>query len=264
MRKQPVSQKMITFEQPLNEHTRLCMRLEALFNQLRDHLPKPIVASSKVALSTLLKILTVIERPDLKSKLTQMLTHQATTLAQLEQFQQVDTVRLKTILNQLDSLIDHLHKNRSKIGEGLRSNEFLNQIRLHLNNPGSICSYNIPAYALWLSHPSEKRIDDLGLWAAEFAQLRRIVDLSLTLTRQSATTQAAVCENGLYHQTLNPNLPCQLICVSLPVDELHYYPEISAGKHRVNIRFLKPHYRNSGRPTAVQEPVEFRLSFCRL
>ncbi|WP_280123488.1 cell division protein ZapD [Coxiella endosymbiont of Ornithodoros amblus] len=66
----------ITYEQPLNEPMRICLRLEHLFRQLHEHISEPALAASHLAMLALLKALNVIDRPDLKTKLTQTLTQQ--------------------------------------------------------------------------------------------------------------------------------------------------------------------------------------------
>src|ERR1700679_3477281 len=115
-------ENMVTFEKPLNEQLRICVRLEQLFTQLNEHLNNPSVSSSQQSLITLLRIVEVIDRPDLKSKLMQTLSQFATSLGQLEQFPQVDTYRLHEILTQLDNLIKRVHQMLGRFGEALRTN----------------------------------------------------------------------------------------------------------------------------------------------
>ncbi len=62
---------IIVFEQPLNEQMRICLRLEQLFKQLKESMSQSSISASKIALTALLKIISVVDRPDLKSKLTQ-------------------------------------------------------------------------------------------------------------------------------------------------------------------------------------------------
>ncbi len=222
----------ITYEQPLNEPMRICLRLEHLFSQLKSHLSNPGLSSSRTSLTAILKILDVINRPDLKSKVTQCLTQHATTLGQLEQFPQVDPKRLKDILSKLDQLIAGIHDNRSRTGEQLRKNEFLNQIRLSLGNPGGACAFANPAYTLWLSKSDEERSKDLRVWFDELKELDDIVEMILMLTRQSTPSQTLTAKDGFYHQNLNPTLPSEMIRVAVPKN-LGVFPEFS-----VSIIFL--------------------------
>ncbi|MCB1827837.1 MAG: cell division protein ZapD, partial [Coxiellaceae bacterium] len=217
---------------------------------------------SKTAINALLMSIDVVNRPDLKSKLSQTLTQLATTLAQLEQFPQVDPIRLEKILKQLDNLIKSFNNQKVRIGERLRTNDFLNQIRLRLSNPGGICAYSTPAYSLWLSLPAKERLKDLRIWASEFSELQQIIDLILFLTRNSGETQRVEAHNGFYSQNLNPTLPCQIVQVHVPAD-FQVYPEFSVGRHRLAIRFLRPSFHEHGRPTQLTESMPFELNCCR-
>src|SRR3990167_2925247 len=155
----------ITYEQPLNENVRLCLRLEHLFNQIHYYLKFDSPNNSRLALETLLKTVDVSDRPELKSKLIQSLNQQAAALAQLEQFPAVDREKLHSILHKLDCLTDALHRSgHVKIGEALRQNVFLKQIRFQINNPAGACDFNSPAYSLWLHLPDERRRADLLHW----------------------------------------------------------------------------------------------------
>lgn len=253
----------ITYEQPLNDPMRICLRLEHLLTQLHRNKADPRIDSSKASITAILKMLDVINRPDLKSKLTQSLTQHATTLAQLEQFPEVDPDRLKEILTKLDSLIVSLHGNRSRIGEQIRKNAFLNQVRINLGNPGGTCPFSNPAYALWLRKPNGERLKDLQTWADEFKELGDIVEIILKLTRNNSPSQKLVAQNGFYHQNLNPALPCEMIRVHIPM-MLGVFPEFSVGRHRLTIRFLTPNYHGNGHPKQVRGDIEFELSCCRI
>jgi cell division protein ZapD len=255
--------EFITYEQPLNEPIRICLRLEHLFQQLHDHLKKSTTADSHLAMIALLKTLNVIDRPDLKPKLTQTLTQQATALAQLEHSPQVDANKLRDLLARLDKLIEHLHQTHGKIGEDLRQNLFLNQIRLHLHNPAGPCNFNTPGYSLWLHQAPEKRISDLQRWTSAFDQLQSVVSTILFITRDCASSQQTTAQQGLYQQTLDANLPCQLIRVKVPTTT-HLYPEISAGIHRLVIRFLPLDTQRASPIPPTAENVNFVLSCCRV
>lgn len=258
-----VTTETILYEQPLNEPMRICLRLEYLFNQFKMHYAQPDPDSSKLAVSSIVNTVDVINRPDLKSKLSQTLTQHATTLAQLEQFPKVDPERLQNILGQLDKLILSFNTQNRRVGEKLRNNEFLNQIRLRQNTPGGTTTYSTPAYALWLKKPAAERLKDLETWDLEFSELRQIVELTLFLIRNSSEARSVIAQNGFFQQNLDPALPCEIVRVNVPT---HYnvFPEFSVGRHRLAIRFLQPSYQDSGRPVQCYEDIEFELSCCRV
>ncbi|PHQ81562.1 MAG: cell division protein ZapD [Coxiella sp. (in: Bacteria)] len=254
---------MIAFEHPVNEQIRLYLRLEYLFNEFRRSLQQSDKNHSKEALSALLKITSVVDRPDLKSKLVQLLTLHATNLAHLSQSPDIDRERLQDILRQLETHTAHLHAFKGKLGEHLRQNDFLNQIRLHLTNPAGPCESTLPALHLWLNGPAELRAHDLALWYQPLKELDNAIALLMNLIRQSTPPQKLTSQQGFHQQTQDSSLPCELIRVSIPA-ELKLFPEFSANKHRIIIRFLKPDIYQGGKPIQTQNDVEFLLACCRI
>jgi cell division protein ZapD len=254
---------MIIFEQPLNENLRICLRLEQLIAQLQEHLSNQSTRGSQMALISLLRLVDVMDRPDLKSKLMQMLSQYATTLGQLERFPQVDTKRLQSILTHLDELLKQLHRMPGRIGEALRNHDFLNQLRPQLANPGGIFFHHVPIFALWLQQPYELRARELAQWADALQPLPEIASLVLELSRNSTAPQTVTTEQGFYHQKLDATLPCQLIRVAVPV-KLMVYVKMSVSVKHVSIQFVRPDYVTGERPKQISEPVTFLLTCCRL
>jgi cell division protein ZapD len=252
----------LIFEYPLTETIRLCLRLEHLFLQFHAHAILEDPANSHLAMLALLRILGVIDRPDLKSKITQALSQHATTLGQLEQFPQVNKTQLKQVLAELDTSLKQCHSNHKKIGGALRSNSFLNQIYSHLNNPAGLCNFTTPAYSVWKKKPAKHRIADLHLWFEEFIELETAINLILTLTRESTPAKGLDIQDGFYHQPLDSTLPTQLIRIS--VNNTEVYPEISAGKHHLSVRFMQMDPDNNGHAIQYKAPLVGELACCRL
>jgi cell division protein ZapD len=236
--------------------------LEYLFNQLKDNMENLTLNTRKTALIQLLQIIDFIDRPDLKSKLAQMLTQQATTLSQLKNSPQVDTTELKKTLAHLDELIENVHHNRKKIGDTLRNNEFLNQIRMQMNNPGGICPTKSSALVIWQQRSPESCLHDLKTWIKELQDLNHITHWILKITRESAVTHEITAHDGFYNQSLDPNLG-QMVQIALP-SKLYTYPEVSIGKHHLTIRFLMPNFHENGRAAQLRETILFKLSCCKM
>jgi len=249
----------ITFEQPINEHMRLCLRLEHLFRQLDDNITVETEWGSRVALSAILEILNVIDRPDLKTKLTKALSQHTAKLSQLEKSPQVNKEKLREVLNELDRLTDTLFNLPGKIGQSLRENDFLNAIRQYSYNPGGACNFCLPAYQLWLRQPSAHRIQTMHAWIKHFVNLREAVFLLLNLIRNGATSSQQLAREGFYQQALDPNDPCEIVRVTLPAN-VGIYPEISVGRHRMSVRFLLENLHD--RAKQLQNDIVFDLSIC--
>jgi len=252
----------IHYEQPLNERIRTLLRLEHLFAQSDVWMSGSSPWHSRAVLDSLFEVQSVLGRADIAKELLKELERQADVLSQLNNNPNVDHDMLDNVLNQLDVLSDRLHMLGSNAGQNIRDNEFLNSIQQRSAIAGGNCDFDLPAYHQWLLLPAEKRTTDITEWMSSYMPIRDAIRMILNLVRDGASTTKQIAENGFYQQSLDTNIPYQLIRVSLPIDH-PCFAEISAGKHRFTIRFMQ--YREqTQRPTQVEDDVEFLLSCCQL
>lgn len=254
--------KRIYYEHPLNERIRSFLRLEFLFKQVDYSINGTSVWNSRAALETILEIQNLVGRSDLKTEILKELERHTQSLARLQKNPQVDHARLNVVLDELDRLIDLIFTNNQPFGIELKLNEFLNMIRQRTSVPGGTCEFDLPGYHQWLQRPSEERIRCLTQWLDSFSVLQTAILLILKLIRESASPHWELAENGFFQRNLDPNNPCQILRIALP-SEVDYFPEISAGKHRFTIRFLRQEQYDN-RPQQVHEDVEFELACCIL
>lgn len=249
----------IIYEQPINEHVRVCLRLEHLFNQFIHWMRGTNQWDSRAALAAMLEILNVLDRPDLKGKLVKELGRYATIVSRFAETPHIDRSKLTAIQDELEQTVHHLHGMQGRIAQPLRDNDFLTSIRQHLLNPGGGCSFDAPGYHQWLHQPPAERIAQLTLWFGSLKTIRNAIDLSLRLIRQSSAPDLHVAHEGFYQATLDAQAPCQLIRVALPHGST-VYPEISVGRHGLSIRFytLNLHERS----TQTKDDVKFQLTCC--
>lgn len=252
--------KKIVYEQPLNERIRAFLRLEFLFRQARHYVAGSSPWDSRAAMASIIEILTIFGRSDLKTEVMKELERHIAALARLEKNPDVDSSRLSELLDEMDVLVDRLHSMNGQIGSHLKQNEFLNSIRQRIGMPGGTCDFDLPFYHFWLEHPTDQRVRDLATWLSSFDSIAQAVKLILKLTRESALARPEVAEAGFYQRALDPNVPYQLVRVTVPSD-LPYYAEISGGRHRFTVRFLDQASADS-RPVQTDRDVEFELSCC--
>jgi cell division protein ZapD len=136
----------IIYEQPLNELIRVCLRLEQLFKQIDHQIDDITVLGTRNTVTSLINLLQLLDRPDLKTKLAKELSYHASNLARLENTPEIDDVKLHKLLRQLDELSRCFIDSSGKIGQNIREVELLNSLRLHLASPGGGCSFDIPLF----------------------------------------------------------------------------------------------------------------------
>ena len=250
----------IIYEQPLNERIRTFLRLEFLFAEAAHHLHGKTRWDARSTLSALLDIITLFGRTDLKTEILKELERYNATLARLEQNPDVDNRRLAETQRELESINRKLHASGGPIAASLRSNEFLTSIAQRAGIAGGSCEFDLPGYHYWLEQPAGERTRDLAAWLGHFEHVAQAIGLILKLVRESAQTRTVVAENGFFQKSLDPNLPCQLVRVTVNRN-LPCFAEISGGRHRFTVRFLKPadgeHYQKQ-----VSENIEFQLGCC--
>jgi cell division protein ZapD len=254
--------KYQTFEQPLNERIRMCLRVETLMKRFTYFEALKGDWSAYSALLTILELTALLERGDLKQELMKELERQLAALKALSQHEGVDHGKLDLILSKQKHSLDCLHKLDGKLGEHLKRNDFLLGIKQRTSIPGGSCDFDLPQLRFWLNQSHEQRCADLNHWATPYLELDQVIELILRTLRDSASARSVIAENGFYQKSLDPKQSTQLIRISVDTDST-IYPEISAGKHRYSVRFMQAHSGDLP-PTQVKENVEFLLSRCSL
>lgn len=249
----------IIYEQPLNEHVRVCLRLEHLFNQILHWMHGSSSWDSRAALQALLEILNVLDRPDLKSKLVKELDRYNEILERFSNMPHIDKGKLAAVQHEVQHTLRSLHLMQGRFAQNLRENEFLNSVRQYASNPGGGCNFEAPAYHYWLQQPVEDRTAQLTQWLTNLKTIQTAINLSLRLIRQSCAPQLQVAQTGFYQAALDAQTPCQLVRVCV-AKGLHVYPEISVGRHGVSIRFLVLNLIE--RPAQTNDEVKFYLTTC--
>ena len=249
----------MVYEQPVSEHIRVCLRLELLFQQAKYRLQAGSIWDSRSAVTTLVDILNLLDRPDLKTKLTKELCRYLSVLGRLEKTSDVDHQKLSALLIELENVIDALQAMRGKIGQDLRDSDFLGAIRHHHANPGGISEFDSPAYYLWLKQAVSRHQQDLEHWFKEFEVIQTAINLVLKIVRNSASPENKIAKEGFFQSTMDSSAACQLIRVALPHNS-ELFPEISVGRHGMYIRFCLLNLNERAKQFAQE--VNFRLTSC--
>jgi cell division protein ZapD len=249
----------VTYEQPLNERVRIFLRLEHLFRQVSHHMHGETVWDTRAVVTQLIDVLNIFSRSDLKSEVLKELDRHGTTLARMRQNPEVDHQRLGEVLTQIGTLSDRLYTQPGQTGAKLRNNEFLKSIMQRSSIPGGSCAFDLPAYQCWLERPIAERKRTLHEWLSSFDVVEQAVRLILHLIRSSGAPSQERAEGGFFQQTLDTNLPYQLIRVSVPAS-YGAFAEISGGKHRFAVRFKTAD--EEGGSSQLEQDVEFELIRC--
>ena len=252
----------LVYEQPLNEKIRAFLRLEKLFQQYSFHLKHGSDWNNRIAIDSILEILAFTTRSDIKLEVLKELERQHTRLERLSRRPQIDQAQLNAILKNIQKRMGELQAVSGQIGQDTKNVELLAAIAQKNSVPGSICDFDLPAYKHWLTQDKEVRQKDIETWYRPFGHLDRAVQLILDILRHSAEDTDEIAENGFFQKSLDTNQSILLLCISIP-QSAKCYPEISAGKHRFSVRFMK-NEDPASRPEQCQENINFKLKMCTI
>ena len=240
----------------------MCLRVETLMKRFHYFEALKGDWSAYSALLTILELTALLERGDLKQELRKELERQHGALKALTQHQGIDHSKLELTLSKQKSALEQLHRLDGKLGEHLKRDDFLLAIKQRTSIPGGSCDFDLPQLRFWMNKEHEQRISDLQEWADPYCQLEDVIDLILKTIRDSASARPVVADNGFYQKPLDTKQSTQLIRIGIDAGKL-IYPEISAGKHRYSVRFMRLDSDDMA-PVQVMEDVEFLLSRCAL
>ena len=121
------------------------MRLEQLFQQLNHFMAGGSVFDKRAAIGSLLDILTIFSRSDLKSELIKELDRHAKVLGLLSHSQDVDSRKLEGILGELSQASRNLYNASGKVGASVMESGLFQSISQRSSIPGGSCSFDVPA-----------------------------------------------------------------------------------------------------------------------
>jgi cell division protein ZapD len=252
----------ITYEFPLNERIRVFIRLEQLFQQFSHFLDRDSVADKRIAISLLLDIVSLFRRNNLKSEILQELDRQSKVLTKIVNSQNIGTGKLQELLNNINQVTKTLYATKDRVDVNIMASDLFQSISQRSAIPGGTCSFDLPEYHYWLEQNEATRLKDLQHWSSPFNDIRHANQRVLELIRNSNTTSQELAESGFFQIVLDANQPLQLIKVTVD-KSIPCFVEISGGKHRCTIRFMKPS-NDEKRPVQSPDNIPFTLSCCLL
>jgi len=124
------------------------------------------------------------------------------------------------------------------VGLSLQEEELFKSISQRSSIPGGTCSFDSPAYYHWLYRDEDERRRDIEAWVQPLLEIRSAIDILLNFIRSSAMPVQEVALGSFFQKTLDHSLAYQLLRVGVPRSS-PYFAEISGGKHRFTIRFMR-------------------------
>jgi len=151
------------YEQPVSERMRTFMRLEFLYQQMLYNGELESDWATRATISSLLEVLAILSRGDVRSEVHKELDQQLTILQRFQSQPGVDKKRL-------ESLIRNLIDSRAELGgigtsflQPLKDSDFLNGIKNRSAIQGGTCECDLPEYSHLLRQSHARRGEDMAL-----------------------------------------------------------------------------------------------------
>ena len=248
------------YEQPVSERMRTFLRLEFLYQQMLYNCDQQADWATRATIATLLEILAILSRGDVRSEVLKELEHQMSVLERYQSLAGVDGGRLESIVRNLTASREEIARVGTGFLQPLKESEFLSAIKHRSAIPGGTCEFDLPEYSHWLRQPLARRQEDLGQWIQAVRPLCDAATEVLWLIRESAQPADKLAINGMYQHAMQKDSNCRLLRIGLePGSRL--FPEISGSQHRFTVRFLEWSTIDS-RAVQTGHDVSFRLSVC--
>ncbi|MCL2524334.1 MAG: cell division protein ZapD [Betaproteobacteria bacterium] len=252
---------MITYEYPFNERIRTLLRLEDLFEKMAHFTRGDASLEHHAALITLFEILDVAGRADLKMDLIQELERQRQTLLAYRNNPDISEEALSDALYEIEQASAALLAMSGKLGQHLRENDWLMNIKSRAAIPGGLCEFDSPSYYWWLHRAPEIRREALEGWVGSMKPMHAAAAIVLRLLRSSGQPRNHTAVAGHFQLNLG-GTAAQMVRVSV-AEEQQAIPEVSANRYFLNIRFTKPPQREI-KARGCECDVSFDLTFCNL
>ncbi|WP_217540305.1 cell division protein ZapD [Vibrio metschnikovii] len=240
------------FEHPLNEKTRIYLRVEALINQMDRAYQTADGIQHQLLFRSLFDLLDIFDQMQLKSELAKDIEKQRQTYRQWIDIDGVDQQMLTSLLQEIDSVHRCLLAGE-RFGQSLKDDRFLSAIRQRFNLPGGSCCFDLPALHYWLHLSAEQKQQDIKQWVTTLQPLSDALALWLKLTRETGHFRARMAQDGFYQSDAED---ANILRLSIPL-EYGVYPMISGHKNRFAIKFID---FSSGK--ASSQNIPFDLAVC--
>lgn len=252
---------VIIYEQPLNEIIRTCLRLEHVFLNSDYFISKSNEWNYRASMRSLTEAMAILDRPDFKGKIKQELIRYKSSLHSLQDHKDVDSSKLQKFINDIEISIKYLDNHSGKLGDNLRENDFLTNIRHNLQKAGGSCDFESPNYHYWLSHPKVEQHENLEKWFAQLSPVKDLIYLMLRSIRDSTHFETVTANSGSYQQALESNQPYQLLRVAIK-ESVIAFPEMSVGRQRFSICFRSP--STTEHTEQLKTDIKFSIACCKL
>ena len=250
------------YEQPLSERMRTFLRLEFLYQQTLYNGERQADWATRATIATLLEILAILSRGDVRSDVHKELDHQLGVLERFQSKPGVDTGRLDSLIHNLATSRDELSRIGTAYLQPLKDCDFLNAVKHRSAIPGGTCEFDLPEYSHWLRQPYER--GQTGHGQVSSSTIRPVSDAAAdcfgSCGKVHDPTEKIAIEQYIPARTAEEISNCTDYCGSNLTGDDWLLPQI-IDKPGASFRFHFLHsQRLTGRALQPRHDIPFKLS----
>ncbi len=206
---------------------RSALRLEFLFSEFRR---LETLEHRRCLIPVICDLMSLLSRADAWSEMGQDLQREIDQLQMLRSAPVVDTEKLRVTILELEDAKKAVSRvNMSEI----RIPKLLLAVMQRSTVPGGLAPADTPAYSYWLNLRTAEQQADINEWTKPLTAYETALTLYLKLVRSRAEWNTIDLERGQHCLQGKPKH--SLLRIGLP-EAARWYPEISGGRQRMNIR----------------------------
>jgi cell division protein ZapD len=182
------------------------------------------------ALKNLVEILKIIDKPELKSRLTKEFLRLNYVLP--KSFSE----KAPVLAQQFELKIHELQTQSGRFASQLHQDPFLQSLKLRSQDQWQECELQPPYLFNWLHQKSKVRQEMIATWLNELHDLKSVIHIYLSVLRQLVQFETLEITHSFYQKPVMANPSCQLIIIKL-AHEIPVIPKIQLSTHALSIHF---------------------------
>jgi cell division protein ZapD len=255
-----INAKDVVYEYALTPLASHALNFEWLYQNITCQLEGHSPVQCEAALDNLIKLIAIIDKPELKSKYIQFYLKLEQVLTKFAKEKAIDPVKLDSLLSSIAGQLKCLSQQSAKFSHELLSEHFIATNYERYKNKGF--QEKGPSYYLqnWLGRGGLSCQNDLKRWVSHLSNISMIISTKLSLIREFGSFQEFCVSNGFLQLPVQ-NAVSHLVRISLPSTH-ELYPDIRAGHHGISLQllntdFIKPSHK-------ITQKVMVKLALCKL
>jgi cell division protein ZapD len=224
----------IIYQQSPQYLAKVCLYLENLFAFTQEAVANTHPIMHYDALKNIIKILRLIEKPELKSRFAKEFIRLEHILVKTLKLQSTD------IWEKFIHLSNHLQNHANRFTCNLNNEPLLQSLKLRHGNQDQ--NFELPSSQIyyWLHQAPKIRQNMIKQWLVELQEVQTCLQVYLSILRRHTEFQAIDIQDNFLYQAFGQTPLAQLIMLKVP-DELLVVPKIQVSSQAVSIHFNDPY-----------------------